>query len=176
MQSEKVGFERVTDRPCLLVIGYGNSLRRDDGAGLLLAQMLHDAWAAHGHPVRLLLAHQLGPELALDIAAPDVAAVLFVDTAAHGPPLVELTALDAAAGTHSLTHHLLPATLLLYAERLFDRHPHGWMMRVTGRDFDHGDTLSPSVAEAVSLAAYDAERWWQMLWATGPAEPPASKL
>ncbi|MCC6167085.1 MAG: hydrogenase maturation protease [Caldilineaceae bacterium] len=159
----------MTDNPCLLVIGYGNSLRRDDGAGLLLAQMLYDVWAAQGHPVRLLLAHQLGPDMALDIAAPDVAAVLFIDTAAHGPPLVELTELDAAAETHSLTHHLSPATLLLYAERLFDRHPHGWMMRVTGQDFEHGDKISAAVAEAISLATYDAERWWKALWAAPTA-------
>ena len=38
-----------TDRP-VLVIGYGNSLRRDDGAGLVLAAALVDDWQANGLP------------------------------------------------------------------------------------------------------------------------------
>jgi Ni,Fe-hydrogenase maturation factor len=147
---------------------------------LLLAEKLHDRWADLGYPVRLLLAHQLGPDMALDIAAPDVAAVLFVDTAvntaAGDPPLVELTALDAAAEAQSLTHHLAPTTLLLYAARLFDHHPQGWMMRVTGADFDHGDQISPSVTQAVSRAADNAEQWWQLLWPAAKADSPDPKL
>jgi hydrogenase maturation protease len=155
-----------------LVIGYGNSLRRDDGAGLILAQLLCDAWTARGLPVRLLLAHQLGPDMALDIAAPDVAVVLFVDTALDARPAatrngrapVDVSALEAAAGTQSLTHNLAPTTLLLYAARLFDHHPRAWMMRVAGTDFDHGDTISPTVAEAVAQAAETADHWWDLLW------------
>lgn len=149
--------------PYLLVIGYGNSLRCDDGAGLILAEKLYAVWAAQGHPVRLMLAHQLGPEMALDIAAPDVAAVLFVDIAVDGPPVIRLSALDEIAEAQSLTHNLSPATLLLYAARLFDHHPHAWMMRVRGENFDHGEGLSPSVAEAIALAEMDAERWWNIL-------------
>lgn len=168
--------ELVIDTPCLLVIGYGNSLRRDDGAGLILAQTLADRWVAQGLPVRLLLAHQLGPDMALDIAAPDVAVVLFVDTAVDGPPQAELTALDAEAGVQSLTHNLAPATLLLYAARLFDHHPRAWMMRVTGEDFDHGDTISPAVAEAIALAANAAEQWWQLLWRPHRRHLPANGL
>ncbi len=56
-----------TDRP-VLVIGYGNSLRRDDGAGLILAAGLVDAWRTHDLPASLITAHQLSPELADDIA------------------------------------------------------------------------------------------------------------
>ncbi len=69
----------TTPLPLLLIIGYGNSLRRDDGAGLVLAQRLAEQWKKDGHAVRLLLTHQLMPEMALDLAESDVAGVLFVD-------------------------------------------------------------------------------------------------
>lgn len=153
----------MADTPCLLVIGYGNSLRRDDGAGLLLAEMLHDTWQAQGRPVRLILAHQLSPEMAVDIAAPDVVAVLFVDASVEPPdstPRVALTPVEAAPACAGLTHHLTPATLLLYAARLFDHHPRGWLLRISGQDFGHGESLSPAVAAAVAEAGRQADRWW----------------
>ncbi len=164
----------MPDTPCLLVIGYGNSLRRDDGAGLLLAEMLHDTWQAQGRPVRLMLAHQLGPEMAVDIAAPDVVAVLFIDAAVQSPdstPQAELTALEAAPATANLTHHLSPATLLLYAARLFDHHPRGWLLRIGGQDFGHGESLSPAVAAAVAEAGRLADRWWAEICAGQPHHP-----
>ncbi|MGF1587982.1 MAG: hydrogenase maturation protease [Pleurocapsa sp.] len=57
-----------------LVIGYGNTLRSDDGAGQSAANQI----AAWGLPnVRSLAVHQLTPELAEDIANADT--VIFVD-------------------------------------------------------------------------------------------------
>jgi hydrogenase maturation protease len=154
----------MSDTPCLLVIGYGNSLRRDDGAGLILAELLYDVWEAQGRPVRLMLAHQLGSDMALDIAAPDVEVVLFVDTAVDGPPLATLVAVEGAVEEQSLTHSLSPATLLLYAARLFDHHPRAWMLRIRGEDFDHGEQMSPAVAAAVAQAGHSADHWWNILW------------
>lgn len=153
----------MPEAPCLLVIGYGNSLRRDDGAGLLLAELLADIWESQGRPVRLLLAHQLGPEIALDIAEPDVSTVLFVDAAAQALPQAELTPVAVTPKSQSLTHQLSPETLLLYAARLFNRHPQGWLLRVGGHDFAHGESLSPATASAVEEAGRQAEHWWRLM-------------
>ena len=62
-----------------LVIGYGNTLRGDDGIGPAVAE----AVAALGLPgVRVIVAHQLTPELAADLA--DAQLVVFVDAAVGG--------------------------------------------------------------------------------------------
>ncbi len=57
-----------------LVIGYGNDLRCDDGAGRAVADRI-EAMALPGVEVRSV--QQLAPELALDIACAET--VVFVD-------------------------------------------------------------------------------------------------
>jgi Ni,Fe-hydrogenase maturation factor len=64
----------------ILIIAYGNSLRRDDGAGLILGEKLEDALRKRGLSVSHIAVHQLTPDLALSVAAENVAAVVFVDT------------------------------------------------------------------------------------------------
>ena len=61
----------MTDPGDLLIIGIGNSLRRDDGAGLVLARGLAETWQTAGHRVQLIETHQLVPELAEPIAGDD---------------------------------------------------------------------------------------------------------
>ena len=67
----------------ILIIGYGNSLRGDDGAGLLLAEGLEEAWQARQVEVERLAVHQLTPELTLEISREEVTSVVFVDTRAE---------------------------------------------------------------------------------------------
>lgn len=148
--------------PCVLVIGYGNSLRRDDGAGLFLAASLAERWLAAGLPVRHLALQQLVPELAEEIADPAVAAVLFVDAAAHDHPSVALTRVAADPASPSVGHHLQPAVLLLYAEHLFGRCPPAWLLTVPGRDFAMGEGLSAAVQASID----DVLRRAGEIWAT----------
>jgi hydrogenase maturation protease len=162
----------VTDARYLLIIGYGNSLRRDDGAGLLLAQELAAAWQAQARPVHLLTLHQLGPELALDLAEPAVAGVLFVDTqfvdletGDAAAPAVTLTPLPAGPASPSLTHHVAPEALLYLAEQLYGRRLPAWLLRVPGFDFAHGEGLSSAVAQMLAAALALADAWWGLLTA-----------
>jgi Ni,Fe-hydrogenase maturation factor len=86
-----------TEAAPVLVIGYGNTLRRDDGVGVRAAELIAaDPRLAHA---RVLAVHQLTPELALDIGA--VSLVIFVDADARGLPgaieVHELVATGSAA-------------------------------------------------------------------------------
>ena len=106
----------------VLVIGFGNSLRRDDGAGLILAASLAAHWHQQGRPVTLLTSHQLTPEMAEDISAASAEFVLFVDaeaTTAEGPHEIRLSAVEADDHSPSLGHHFSPALLMLYARSLY---------------------------------------------------------
>ncbi|MEZ4766952.1 MAG: hypothetical protein R2844_00805 [Caldilineales bacterium] len=64
----------------ILIIAYGNSLREDDGAGLVLAEKLEPLLRRFAVDARRIETQQLLPELAAEIAASQPHAVVFVDT------------------------------------------------------------------------------------------------
>lgn len=138
----------------LLIIGYGNPLRRDDGAGLVLAEKLAAALSARGVAVHALAVHQLMPELALTIANADLDGVLFVDTVADlGVTKIIFHSLVDAAAHVALGHHLTPQALLLYAARLYGHCPPAWLVAIPGTDFGHGEGFSPATAKHLADVA-----------------------
>ncbi len=145
--------------PVLLVIGYGNCLRQDDGAGLLLAARLADALAARGANTRRVTAHQLTPDLAFDVMAGDVDGVLFVDAR------VALDAEDTAVRVEpvptgslpspSLGHHAGPAVVLAYCTALGGPPPPAWLITAPGFSFGCGEGLSAAASAAPAAALAD---------------------
>jgi hydrogenase maturation protease len=124
--------------PDVLVIGYGNTLRGDDGIGPAVAEEV----AALGLPgVRVIVAHQLTPELAADLA--DARLVVFVDAAAGGEPVAAARLEATAAGT-AMTHAADPRGLLALCTAVYRRCPEAWLVTAVGADFDFRDGLSPT--------------------------------
>ena len=128
----------------ILIIGYGNSLRQDDGAGLKLAALLTLACHRSNVQAKQLQVQQLTPELVLDIAQPDVQAVIFADTrtmASDTDPWVQIKPLPInekpGRKTGVVGQYLTPETLLLYASALYNRQPPSWLVTVPGSHFDH---------------------------------------
>jgi hydrogenase maturation protease len=130
----------------ILIIAYGNSLRRDDGAGLILGQMLETALRGLGLEVVRLACHQLTPDVALSVAADDVAAVVFVDTRVadpgEEPPALQLCPLNSDQSAATLGHQVGAATIMTYARLLYEKSPPAWLLTVPGVDFAHGEGLS----------------------------------
>ncbi len=124
--------------------------------------MIASSWEK-GH-LRLVTVHQLTPELAQELADPEVAAVIFMD-AAVAESTDEVDALLRRIGPFSeerksflpvLGHHFAPEELLAYAKVLYGCHVPAWLVTVPGVDFGFGDGLShetaallPDVAEKV---------------------------
>ncbi len=138
----------------LLLIGVGNPLRGDDGAGPLLAERIAPLLGQGGCAVRTLIVHQPTPELALEVAQEDVCVVVFVDARAGQDDEVPMLTrvLEGAAPTNA-THVLTPGAVLTYAARLYDRRPPAWLLTIPGRDFGFGSALSPAVASLVESPA-----------------------
>jgi hydrogenase maturation protease len=135
----------------VLVIGYGNPLRGDDGIGAAIATEV----AALGLPgVEVRVVHQLTPELAADLA--DARLAVFVDAAAGGEPVAAVR-LEAAADD-VITHAVDPRGLLALAGAAFGRTPEAWLVTAAGADFGFGDTLSPTGREHARLARGWVER------------------
>lgn len=140
----------------ILIIAYGNNLRRDDGAGLLLAERLEAKCHTRQMKVERIVVHQLTPELSLEVARAEVTAVVFVDAREANPAEPDLgvqirpVATDIPSPT--LGHHLHPVSLLVYARLLYGQHPPAWELTVPGVDFGHGESLSQVTQEALATA------------------------
>ena len=132
--------------PQLLIIGYGNSLRSDDGAGIALAEKLAGHLNELGLKAKLMTSAQLLPEMAAEISAAHINKVVFIDTCReHDGSGIEIRNIGVDTSTQCTGHQLSPATLLLYAVLLYGRNPDAWLVTIPGFNFSHGESFSTEV-------------------------------
>ena len=123
----------------LIVIGYGNSLRRDDGVGVRVAE----AVAALQLPgVRTFTCQQLSPEHAELIARAEH--VVFVDAAVDAPKDVQLRELVPGDTTQLMAHAADPRTMLALAREVFGHAPKAWWLTIPAVSLEFGESLSPA--------------------------------
>ena len=121
-----------------LVIGYGNTLRSDDGVGAKVAAAIAEL---NLPGVVALVRHQLTPELAEPIS--EARAVVFVDAAADASTEVQMRQLAPADGAQLMAHAADPRSLLAFAQQLFGRCPPAWWLTIPVENFEFGEELSP---------------------------------
>lgn len=138
----------------ILIIGYGNTLRRDDGVGVSVAERLATQPRSG---VQIIACHQLTPELAEPISR--AAAVVFVDAVADGPRHVRMRRIRARAVVPSLAHASSPALLLGLARAVFGRQPPAWLLTIPGEDFGLGEGFSTLAQAGVRTALERIEAW-----------------
>lgn len=132
-----------------LVIGYGNPLRGDDGAGLVVAERLAAAIDRRAD-ADIRACHQLTPELAEPVSRASL--VIFIDAAVDGQPGdIAQADLVPEAPEGIFTHHVTPATLLAAARDLYGVCPRAVLLSITGAAFELGDRLSPPVERALAV-------------------------
>ena len=160
--------ERPTSSEIILVIGYGNELRGDDGIGPRVAEAI----AAVNHPdVRVRTVFQLVPELAAELAESRM--VLFVDALADPSRIaVELARVEAEEIPDWSTHTADPRMLLALTRAVYGRTPEAWWLTVPGRNFAVGEGLSSIAEENVRQAITRIKR---LIQAKTQCRPPAGK-
>jgi hydrogenase maturation protease len=141
----------------ILIIGYGNPDREDDGVAWHILQGLakHLGRTAldpesgeleqFDQSPDLLFVLQLTPELAELITNYDH--VCFVD--AHTGDYSEklrFEPIDAEFQTSPFTHHMTPQTCLMLAKTLYGRAPQGIVVSARGHQFGFSHTLSIETA------------------------------
>ncbi len=143
------GGDRLKAELQLLIIGYGNTLRRDDGVGVRLAEA---ATKLELPGVTAITRHQLLPELAEPISQAE--AVVFVDAAAEPVEKVELRRINPAPGGSAqiLAHATDPPSMLALAKQMFGRAPKGWCLPIPVEDFGFGEELSPRAEDGLRTA------------------------
>jgi len=131
-----------------LVIGYGNTLRGDDGVGPHVATVAA-SWGLPG--LQSLAVPQLTPELAEPVAAAEL--VIFVDARRDdGKGTIEVSALAPSNSEGVFGHVGEPRTLLALAQSIFGSCPQAWLITIPAADFSLGEGLS-SIARQCAEAA-----------------------
>lgn len=127
-----------------LLLAYGNTLRRDDGAAHAVVQRLVPAPMLEVHDCRQLL-----PEHAELLTRGQQ--VIFVD-AAVGIQTVSPQRIQGGGSPPSFNHSCDPAWLLALAGTLYEHRPVAWMVRIPAHDLSLGEGLSIETDRAVDQA------------------------
>ena len=148
VSSEEAGGGSCAQR--ILVIGYGNPLRSDDGVGPAIVrsldESLHDAAR-----LTCLAAFQLTPELADDISRTDC--VYFVDASVAIPP-GDITVSRVVASVRrqgALGHEMSPEELMALSQIMQGPDaatPEAWAIGIGVCSLEYGQSLTAPVARA----------------------------
>lgn len=156
----------------IVVIGYGNSIRGDDGIGQLVAERLQSEFVSReDRELSFICGEQLYPEHAKDLAESDIA--LFID--AHIDTTRESVALtcishgvqsssseNSALGSSRpsvgvVIHSLGPVDLLQLTADLYQSSPRAYLLSIPASSFEPGAPLSEkaniAAEKAVTLAS-----------------------
>ena len=144
-----------------VVVGYGNTLRGDDGIGPCIAERIRD----YSHPAAdVVVAHQLAPELAEDLANADCA--IFLDACPSAASVEIRETAPVPFSRESMAHTCDPARLLGLTQALYGRAPKGYVVALPARDFALRSGLSP---EAGQIAAEGVDTVLGLLERLAPA-------
>ena len=133
--------------PNILVIGYGNTLRGDDGVGPRVAE----AVAALRLPgVHTLICQQLSPEHAAPISLAQT--VIFVDAAVDAPREVQLRKLVPGDTAQLMTHATDPRTMLALSRDVFGHAPRAWCLTIPAVKMDFCEELTSEAQQGMNDA------------------------
>jgi hydrogenase maturation protease len=133
--------------PRILVLGYGNPGRQDDGLGPAAAARIDGL----GWPnITAYDNYQLNIEDALDVAAHDV--VWFVDAARVGPSPYDVRDLSAASSIEFTSHIVRPEVILAIAQRYYGKSPQAFLLAIRGYQFEFVEELTKDAVDNLRIA------------------------
>jgi hydrogenase maturation protease len=133
-----------------LVIGYGNTLRSDDGAGQIVADRVA-TWKLPN--LRSLAVHQLTPELAEDLANSDI--VIFVDAvilSKQNSEKLEIKTLECDRIYSNSGHIENPRSLLYLSKIVYKKSPLAYWILIPAINFDFGEEISSLTQQGITQA------------------------
>ncbi len=141
----------------LMIIGYGNPGRQDDGLGPQFIQYLEGSNDLSSE-VTLSANYQLTVEDAYDIAA--YKRVLFVDASLDAPAPFTFTPLSGNDQQSIGSHQLHPEAVIQLCQTLYHSRPRAYLLAIRGYHFDHfGEALSEGAQRNLQAALDYIKRW-----------------
>lgn len=145
----------------VLVCGYGNPFRTDDGVGHLLAPAVAELIASRGGETEVRLEHQLLPEMAEEFGEYDL--LVFADArvpgtgSGKGYDIREISPDPALEGLN--IHSVGPEWILALAARIWGKVPPSLLVSVEGESFDFGEGLTEACRRRMDGALAAFEEW-----------------
>ena len=153
----------------LLILGYGNPDREDDGVAWHILRALtiklglqspgsYEDEFPESAQVEFAFHLQLTPEMAEDIASYPY--VLFIDAhTGNIPEPVRLIDVDSEFQHSPFTHHLTPQSLMSMCEAIYGKRPEAALLSVLGHRFLFTRELSEETAALVPQAVELVWKW-----------------
>jgi hydrogenase maturation protease len=160
-------------RPRVLLYGYGNPGRQDDGAGVLLVDEL-ERWAASSGRTDLAFErnYQLNVEDAWTAARHDI--VVFVDASGAHEDGFRFRPLEPALHVAFSTHAMDPESVLALSRDLYGVQPSAWLLTVRGYSWEPNGAMTTDALRNLEAAKADLiamlEAPENLLHALGPKE------
>ena len=137
----------LSPEPRILVLGYGNPGRQDDGLGPAVAAGIDRlGWSN----ITAYDNYQLNIEDALEVAGHDV--VWFVDAAKAGPAPYHVRALSAALSIGFTSHSVRPEAILAIARQYYGKSPQAFLLAIRGYQFEFVEELTAGAADNLRVA------------------------
>jgi hydrogenase maturation protease len=146
----------------LLILGYGNPDREDDGVawhilravtiklGLVPPESYEDEFP-ESEVIEFDFQLQLTPEMAEDLASHPY--IFFIDAhTGNIPEPVRLIPVESEFQNSPFTHHLTPQSLMSICETIYGKKPNAALLSVLGHRFLFSRELSQETAELVPQA------------------------
>ncbi|MCX7019761.1 MAG: hydrogenase maturation protease [Candidatus Sumerlaeota bacterium] len=131
----------------ILVIGYGNPLRGDDGAGWEAIRRLRVLYTGCTPDApEFITCQQLTPEIA-ELAS-RASLLIFIDASCAGAPgTIKIKRVEPAepSSDNPFTHHVSPAGVLELARLLYGRAPAAWIASIAAESMEIGERLTGQV-------------------------------
>ncbi len=121
--------------PKILVYGYGNPGRQDDGLGIKLAEEV-DQWCTDNHMdhVSTDTNYQLNVEDAAGLANYDL--VIFADASREKIQSISFDRLFPSSKTEFTMHAVAPAFILHLCQEIFNHRPEAYLLQIRGYEWE----------------------------------------
>lgn len=132
----------------ILMIGYGNPCRVDDGIGPALAERTLNECS---EDLDVESDYQLSIENALDVSRNDI--VIFADASLKGREPFYFKEIHAREPMNISSHGISPEEVLYFAEKMFNSKVRGYLLGIRGYEFsDYGEGLSHKAKQNLDAA------------------------
>lgn len=132
----------------ILLIGYGNQTRSDDGIGWYVAEKVESKLSDE---IDVLKLNQLTVDLAEEIK--DCKLVIFVDARINDDDeWLKIEDIEPNYKMGLTAHYLTPETLLAICQGLYKKVPKAKLFSIKGVNFDFGEELSEPTKNAAEEA------------------------
>ena len=134
--------------PHIIIFAYGNIMRGDDAAGVVLGEYLQKCYLDHPE-VEVVVQRQLLPEHLPMMAQAEE--LLFLDATIDGEPgeIHHETVVPSKEPMSPMSHSLTPPQMLGMVKKIYGTPPHATLWTLTGWEFEHHEGMTEKMTREV---------------------------